>query len=125
MFHPESLDYKDNNLDMSQGFFTRETLFEKLLLQGLSEKEAYEFTMFVKRGRAHNDKKTWREMISDYNLPQSIIDFCESYRYLWSRSATLDWLRIIVLCAYYMKLDSHAYFSLKQADLDTYHVYCG
>ena len=88
------------SLDTKKRFYTRETLYERLLELGLSETEAFKVTSFVRKGKAHTkfERGKWLQMVKKFSLPEDVVDFCQRYKYLSNRGHVLE--RLWLLTAY-------------------------
>ena len=87
------------SLDTKKRFYTRETLYERLLELGLSETEAFKFTSFVRKGKAHTkfERGKWLQMVKKFSLPEDVVDFCQRYKYLCNRGQVLERLWLLMV----------------------------
>lgn len=87
------------SLDTEKSFYTRETLYERLLELGLSEIDAFRVTSFVRKGKAFSKygREKWLQMIKDFALPKDLVDFCQGYKYLCSRGYVLERLWFLTI----------------------------
>lgn len=95
-------------LPADERFFTRETLYERLLSLGLNEHDAFVCTEFVRKGKV-KDTKRWRDMAEQYKVPNDICEFCEGYRYMWTRAYGLLNYFLLSICAEYQKINPVLY----------------
>ena len=87
------------SLDTEKSFYTRETLYERLLEIGLSEADAFKVTSFVRKGKAHTKfgRGKWLQMVKNFSLPEDVVDFCQRYRYLCNRGHVLERLWLLTV----------------------------
>lgn len=87
------------SLDTEKSFYTRETLYERLLEIGLSEADAFKVTSFVRKGKAYTKfgREKWSRMVKDFSLPEDIVDFCQRYKYLCNRGHVLERLWLLTV----------------------------
>ena len=87
------------SLDTKKRFYTRETLYERLLELGLSETEAFKVTSFVRKGKAHTkfERGKWLQMVKKFSLPEDVVDFCQRYKYLCNRGQVLERLWLLTV----------------------------
>ncbi len=88
-----------NSLDMEKSFYTRETLYERLLEFGLSEADAFNVTSFVRKGKAFSKygREKWLQMVKEFSLPKDLVDFCQGYKYLCNRGYVLERLWLLTI----------------------------
>ena len=88
------------SLDTNKSFYTRETLYERLLKLGLTEIESYKVATFVRKGKAASkfSRQEWNQMVNAYSFPEEFADYCQKYQYLYRRGDVLDRLRLLVIC---------------------------
>lgn len=87
------------SLDPEKSFYTRETLYERLLELGLSETDAFKITSFVRKGKAYTKfwRGKWLQMVKDFSLPEDVVDFCQRYKYLCNRGHVLERLWLLTI----------------------------
>jgi hypothetical protein len=88
------------SLDTNNSFYTRETLYERLLKLGLTEIESYKVATFVRKGKAASKfgRQKWEQMVNAYSFPKEFVDCCQKFKYLYRRGDVLDRLRILAIC---------------------------
>ena len=97
----ESTPWKETSysLDEEKSFYTRETLYERLMKLGLSETDAFNVTSFVRKGKASSKfgKEKWSQTVKKFSLPEDLVDFCQNYKYLCNRGYVLErlWLMTV------------------------------
>jgi len=87
------------SLDTEKSFYTRETLYERLLEIGLSEADAFKITSFVRKGKAYTKfgRGKWLQIVKDFSLPEDVVDFCQRYKYLCNRGHVLERLWLLTV----------------------------
>ena len=87
------------SLNTEKSFYTRETLYERLLELGLSETDAFKVTSLVRKGKAHTKfgREKWLQMVKEFSLPEDVVDFCQGYKYLCNRGQVLERLWILTV----------------------------
>ena len=87
------------SMDTENSFYTRETMYERLLELGLSETDAFNVTSFVRKGKAHTKfgKERWTQMVKKFSLPEDLVDFCQRYKYLCNRGYVLERLWLLTV----------------------------
>ena len=87
------------SLNTEKSFYTRETLYERLLELGLSENEAFKVASFVRKGKAHTKfgREKWLQMVKEFSLPEDVVDFCQRYKYLSNRGQVLERLWLLTV----------------------------
>ena len=97
----ESAPWKETpyRLDAEKRFYTRETLYERLLELGLSETDVFKVTSFVRKGKAFSKfgRAKWSQMVKEFSLPEDLVDFCQRYKYLCNRGYVLDRLWLLTV----------------------------
>jgi hypothetical protein len=94
----ESAPWKETSysLDTEKSFYTRETLYERLLKIGLSTTDAFNVTSFVRKGKANSNatREKWLKMVTEFSLPEDLAFFCQNYKYMCNRGYVLEklWL---------------------------------
>lgn len=88
------------SLDTNKSFYTRETLYERLLKLGLTETESYKVATFIRKGKAASkfSRQEWNQMVNTYSFPEEFADYCQKYQYLCRRGDVLDRLRLLAIC---------------------------
>jgi len=96
-----STPWKENpySLNTEKSFYTRETLYERLLKLGLSETDAFNVTSFVRKGKASTKfgSGKWLQMVKEFSLPKELVDFCQRYKYLCNRGYVLERLWLLTI----------------------------
>ena len=87
------------SLDTEKSFYTRETLYERLLELGLPETDAFKVTSFVRKGKAYTKfgREQWLQIVKDFSLPEDVVDFCQRYKYLCNRGHVLERLWLLTV----------------------------
>ena len=87
------------SLDEEKSFYTRETLYERLMKLGLSETDAFNVTSFVRKGKAFSKfgREKWTQMVKAFSLPEDLVDFCQNYKYLCCRGYVLEQLWLLTV----------------------------
>ena len=87
------------SLDTEKSFYTRETLYERLLKFGLSETDAFNVTSFVRKGKAYTKfgKQKWLQTVKEFSLPEDLVNFCQRYKYMCSRGYVLERLWLLTI----------------------------
>lgn len=87
------------SLDTEKSFYTRETLYERLLELGLPETDAFKVTSFVRKGKAYTKfgREKWLQMVKEFSLPEDVVDFCQGYKYLCNRGQVLERLWLLTV----------------------------
>ena len=87
------------SLDTEKSFYTRETLYERLLELGLPETDAFKVTSFVRKGKAHTKfgREKWLQMVKEFSLPEDVVDLCQRYKYLCNRGHVLERLWLLTV----------------------------
>jgi hypothetical protein len=95
----ESTPWKETpySLDTEKSFYTRETLYERLLKLGLSDIDAYNVTSCVRKGKAYSKafREKWLQMVKRLALPEDLVCFCQNYKYMCSRGDVLEQLWLL------------------------------
>lgn len=87
------------SLDTEKSFYTRETLYERLLELELSETDAFNVTLFVRKGKAFSKfgREKWTQKVKEFPLPEDLVDFCQRYKYLCNRGYVLERLWLLTV----------------------------
>ena len=87
--------------DTERGFYTRETMYERLLKLGYAEADAYKITSFVRKGKAStkSGRKKWLQMVKDFSLPEELVNYCQNCKYICNRGDVLQRLLLLAVCA--------------------------
>ena len=97
----ESAPWKETpySLDTEKSFYTRETMYERLLGLGLAEPDAFNVTTFVRKGKASSKfgREKWSQMVKQFPLPKDLVDFCQRYKYLCNRGYVLEQLWLLAI----------------------------
>ena len=97
----ESAPWKETpySLDTEKSFYTRETMYERLLGLGLAEPDAFNVTTFVRKGKASSKfgREKWSQMVKEFPLPKDLVDFCQRYKYLCNRGYVLEQLWLLAI----------------------------
>ena len=87
------------SLDTEKSFYTRETLYERVMELGLSETDAFKVTSFVRKGKARTKfgREKWLQMVKEFSLPEDVVDLCQRYKYLCNRGHVLERLWLLTV----------------------------
>lgn len=97
-------------LPVNRRFFTRETLYEELLIMGIDPNDAYSMTQLVRKGKARARTDQWKIICEKYNLPEDFTTFCEDYKYMCPRFLALERTYLLSICVRYFERYPELYF---------------